>query len=90
MSETILRVLLSELETIRIKCKNCGLVYETTVTNLCNGYHLPKCAHCKTVWERPLIPDTSFEIFAKALKAMLADSSIEIEFVIPQPDKPNG
>jgi hypothetical protein len=97
MSETILRILLSELHTIRIVC-NCKTVVEIPISKLtdssrgkCEGM---TCPGCGTYIRNPgtgtgNIPgDDAFDLLSKAWQDLQKiQGNFHIEFVLPVRDE---
>jgi hypothetical protein len=99
MSESLLRFLLSELRTIRLRCKGskdgspCGSVIELPVTRLAGffGTQPPVCPFCGAQYGVRNMDGTyrnAFELLAAAMKdlASVADK-VEVEFVLPDTGK---
>ena len=87
MSEEILRVMLSELGTVRVVCKSCQAVTEIAADRLPAIFDAKRCPCCHTDFD--ISNRNGFKELAAAL-ALLAsmESRVGIEFVIPQPHKP--
>jgi hypothetical protein len=87
MSERVLRVLLSELSTIRVRCTrpNCGVVYEMALKDLA-ARNYNGCPVCR----QPLVEQTAGEAhyslshLASAMLYHVEQKNAQIEFVIPQ------
>jgi DNA repair exonuclease SbcCD ATPase subunit len=87
MSETVLRILLGELKTVRILCKghsgrSCKGVVELSVEAMAELYKDQKCPLCGAD-----IPNTStnhLEQLGKALVALRDFKTFDVEFVIPE------
>jgi len=88
MSERVLRVLLSELATVRIRClrPECGMVYEMTLAAM-KDRNFTACPCCR----QPLVLHTKGEFgydlsdLAKTI-AYLANAqagTVGVEFVLP-------
>ena len=84
MSETTLKILLSELQKVRITCKNrdCGAVLETPLVDL--GRYLPSgiCRYCN----KPLYHGNKNLLIelAEVIKTLTgATDTLELEFVLP-------
>lgn len=86
MSEHVLRVLLSELRTVRLRCQHdgCGIVFEMTLTDLAvrnfNG-----CPCCKRPLVTMLKDERSFDLMdlARAMQFIADAKTVGVEFVIP-------
>lgn len=92
MSERVLKILLSELKTVRLKCQRqtCKSVVEVSVERLeqmFEGRDAPACPVCQGSYQhidgsRP----SPFAHFAVAVKRLQqCKDSVEIEFVMPDP-----
>jgi hypothetical protein len=81
VSRHLLAILLSELKTVRVKCKKCGAIAELPLDKLGDVLNEGQCRFCKEglhdVGARPL---------ADLVKAIgeAARVRAEIEFVIPE------
>ncbi len=86
MTETILRVRLDELTTVRVRCTNCDRVTEVAVTDLGSTFQSYQCQHC----HQNFLPDKDGNAFADYSRAVarLAKLSEQaaIEFVVEDPD----
>jgi hypothetical protein len=99
MSEKLIRLLLSELTVIRIRCKGkhtsgdpCGAVFEFTDETLpraFGGDRTPRCPFCKTSF---YIDDPSRGaqsairrlVQLASVAAQLKDNNMDVEFVVPE------
>lgn len=87
MSETVLKILLGELKTVRILCKGkngkgCRGIVELPVEAIAELYRDQKCPLCGVD-----IPNTStnhLEQLGKTLIALRDFKTFEVEFVIPE------
>lgn len=87
MSERILKVLLSELATVRLRCKHdgCGTVFEMPLRSLADRKY-EKCPVCA----RPLVEFPKNEHcyglndLAKAIAFIETQKNLGVEFVIPE------
>ena len=90
VAESILRIPLEDLKTIRIMCKKCGMTTEgpfnstqnrIAITGQCGG-----CQHrfydAKTGGANYL-----FDLMSNAEQLLQLASVLSVEFVIPDPDK---
>src|SRR5438270_14102302 len=92
MSEKVMRIKLSELKTVRIKCtgdlKNggddpeCGMIYEVAIEKLANAFPNDQCLRCKENWgpapnSGPLV---GLKDLAKVLIALKTRAGLEVEF----------
>lgn len=89
MSETILRILLEELQTARLVCKVCGTVTEIAVKELGSERHIFKCPGCPNAVFQDV--DHKIDSLAKLSQAFheLAKQAavFGVEFVIRQPEE---
>lgn len=88
MSETFIRILLAELNIIRIKCESCHAVSEMDVTKLGPRFANGQCPHCNSSWFDPQHHGTTaFGQLAKGLMMLeQMTDRVSIEFVIPDPE----
>lgn len=86
MSETVLKILLSELDAVRIVCKNqpCGGVVEVKLADLGRFYKSGNCPLCgKNVVDKD---DNDLLKLAEAVRGLQAqEDDLDIEFVVRQP-----
>lgn|GEM_PF-2441521 len=91
MSETVLKILLSELGLIRIICKQCGTVTETAVATLDRRQGKKRndmrCPGCDAVLRlggdadhRP--PADGLDCLVDAWEKLAAIPNVEIQFVV--------
>ena len=82
MGETILKIKLDELNTVRVTCQKCQTVVEVTTDSLTARFHDAKCKHCGNQFFPPNIEDHAFIELEHALLAFKnAASKLQIEFV---------
>lgn len=86
MSEKITRYLLSEIKTIRVVCKRCKGVVETSIENASDALSGQlTCRFCNADFEKPdhsrYNPFKHLEMIAEAFEKMEPD--IEVQFVFP-------
>lgn len=91
MTETILKVKLEELKTVRVTCTNCGTVVEIPTHKIAKTFEDQHCKHC----DRPFVQHTDhtrphvFGSFQTGLMAMQElekhDKKVTVEFVIKSP-----
>lgn len=91
MSETVLKIMLSELTTVRIHCQgldgqgSCPGIVEMALAKMVEKYQSQKCPLCGAS-----IPNTSpnhLEQLGRSIEALNGQRGLKIEFVIPQKDK---
>lgn len=89
MSEHLLKILLTELRTVRIRCKSCGSVVEMPVENLATRFQGVACPLCRQMFIPPgsAADAKGVNPFVELAKAMdllghLAPL-VEIEFSLP-------
>jgi hypothetical protein len=87
MSETVLKILTSELKTIRIKCRNkkCGAIVEGDVGDIHKLMSEGKCKFCNQSFrqgnEHPVID------LARAINVLAGmEETLQVEFVVPEKD----
>lgn len=84
MNDQILRINLSELTTIRVKCGSCGVVVESSIESSGPLFSDPNCKHCG---ELLFLTDGSIsqiERLSTAIRLLVKDKErSDIEFVIP-------
>jgi hypothetical protein len=98
MSEIVLKMLLSELETIRVVCKHCGTASEIPIVRLYQQpgrSHGVRCPGCNISIRNAgdatgsLPPEDAFDQLAGAWQALDAmKGNFDIEFIIRQEQKP--
>ncbi len=83
MSEKLFRFLLSELETIRVKCVGCEATVEIRTDQILAMLSQGQCKVCG----KPLVPGAgtnAFEHLARAIATFKAQSAaFQIEFTLP-------
>jgi hypothetical protein len=90
MSEKLLKLLLSDLNTIRIVCRHCGAAMEVPVERLGNAGDVfcPGCPVDKKTVLRSARGD-DLAALAAAIVRLKQAKDVEIEFVVPEKaDKP--
>jgi hypothetical protein len=92
MSEKLLKLLLSDLNTIRIVCRKCGAAVEVPIDRLGNAGDVfcPGCpSNGKTVLRSASGDDLGN--LAAAIIRLKQVKDVEIEFVVPEKqDKPSS
>lgn len=86
MGETILRIKLSELKTIRIVCKKCGTVVEFPTERAGARYKgwNGECRDCKTPFVSSKTPEfEGFAALSAAFENLTNVADMEVEFIIP-------
>ena|ERR1700687_2683704 len=98
MSEKLLRFLLGELETVRIKCLGtgrhqsapCPMIFEIPVEQLGQTFPNNSCPTCGQTFTNPgQGPPNILDPLGKALgilKMMAEKKMLQIEFVLPDKD----
>lgn len=79
MSERVLKVLLSELHTVRIICKKCTAVTEMTAKQV-SGISEYNCLGCGIL----ISAKTPLRNLASALDGVKNSDAVEVQFVIPE------
>lgn len=92
MGERILKILLSELRLIRLRCRTCQqeAVIEVSIRDLGSNRVLAsgRCPFCQNVI-RPPQATNPFELLAQALNGLdQLEKLVDVEFVVPLEDKP--
>lgn len=85
MSETLFKFLLSELKTVRVRCRHngCGAVVEIPTAELGHKFGNGHCPVCQQVLQLPG-DNNGFIQLAEAVKNLTgAKSNVEIEFALP-------
>lgn len=84
MGETIIRIKLSELDTVRVKCKKCDGTIEVSLNKL-GTIGRGNCPLCRHEWYNASggVNDRLAD-FATVASSVLQVDNMEIEFVIPQ------
>jgi hypothetical protein len=85
MSETILKILLSELTTLRFTCK-CGGVAEVAIDKLDAATWDIHCPGCNTVLRYKQDPSRDLDGFSKLARAfrdLTAQSETKLQLVLP-------
>ena len=89
VAESILRIPLEDLKTIRIKCNKCGTISEGPCSSAHNRVVTNnQCGACGHRFAQPGVSGQLFE-FVSQIEQLLQVNSFSIEFVIPDPDKPD-
>ena len=85
MGETVIRVSLSELQTVRLKCKKCHGTVEVSLDKLGSAAHGGKCPLCRYQWyDDQQGKSDRLADFATAAANVLHVDGVEVEFVVPQ------
>jgi uncharacterized Zn finger protein (UPF0148 family) len=91
MSEKLLKLLLSDLDRIRIVCRHCGAAVEVPIDRLGNTGDV-FCPGCPTDRKTVLRPARGDDLanLAAAINRLKQAKDVEIEFVVPEKeDKPS-
>ena len=80
MSERVLKILLSELKTVRLVCAKCGGTAEMTVVQL-GGRNNVACPVCNTVYQSL----SQLISLARSIEFLRQQQELQLEFVIPDP-----
>jgi hypothetical protein len=90
VSEKILKILLSELTRVRVRCNHegCGMVYEMPLADLL-GRNFENCPICRKalVVERSDEPACHLDNLAKILVGIAKQKNVQVEFVLPDRDE---
>ena len=87
MSETILRVLASELAVLRVTCGHCKAVVEVASEAVAFGSAFrstDKCPLCNTKWHRPAV-DAMRSLVQSLEELRKDDCGSSLEFVVKPP-----
>lgn len=86
MSELILRILLSEIKTVRVICRSCGAIVEVEVADIPRRFENGACPFCQVCFKTLSLPESDvLGNFAKALQKLIeVDSKLGVEIVLPQ------
>lgn len=87
MSETVLRILLGELTTVRIRCKGhsgrpCPGIVELSIEAMTELYRNQKCPLCGA--DIPNTATNHLEQLGKSLTALRDFKTFDVEFVLPE------
>jgi hypothetical protein len=94
MSKTLFSFLLSELQTVRIKCHGtlpqtnapCGMIYEVSLERLKTAFPKNCCPSCNQSFNSGNAPGNPFAALAAAIgdvKILAREIGLEVEFVLP-------
>lgn len=89
MSERLFKVLLAELDKVRLTCPHCQVVTEMTVKQM--GSRFARSADCLVCGKEftdknPQTGATAIERLADAIRDLQADPrGVRVEFVLPDP-----
>lgn len=89
MSEHLLKVLLSELSTVRVVCKKCGAVFEMPLDRLAAAFRKTAqcCPFCGAGFHLFNPQGHAADVlgpFAQALADLQQAQNCDVEFVLPQ------
>jgi hypothetical protein len=92
VSEKILRLLLTDLSTVRIKClaPGCGVVSEMPVEDLPKNFANGLCPFCGTRLIQAVPPGqgNEFAWLAAAFRGLGALTHLEVQFVVQEKTQP--
>jgi hydrogenase maturation factor HypF (carbamoyltransferase family) len=90
MTEEILRILLADLATVRIKCAQCGVVTEMPIEKLIGAMDRHKhCNHCSQQFDETI--RRAFHWLGTAVSELSRDSAkaqATVEFIAPATKRP--
>jgi hypothetical protein len=89
MSETIFKILLSELNVVRIICRNpqCGAILELPLTELSRLLDKCQCKYCETTFR--VGNADCFTTLAQAIRGLNSiKEKVGVEFVLPVKPEP--
>jgi hypothetical protein len=82
MSEKILKVLLSDLHTVRVLCKQCRAIVELSLEDLAKKYQSGYCPICKACLVAP--SDNTIVDLSNAIRGLQElHQHLNIEFLLP-------
>lgn len=82
MSEKILRILLTELETMRVKCLSCKTVTELRTDALDPTRPFVHCPHCQELWSAHNSENAFNQLQFAIFRLTRPTNKFQIEFVI--------
>lgn len=87
MSETIFRVLLSELKSLRVRCSHpkCGVVMEFPLRRMADEAGELRCPSCSSQLQERGEGKRRLMALADAVLALQRDQAVAVEFLIPVP-----
>jgi hypothetical protein len=89
VGETILRIALADIESVRIKCNGCGWAYETQLNAIGSLKVTAQCHGCdRPLWnnlanQSPVKLDEPFWPLQTGLSHLLTQKGMTLEFVVP-------
>ena len=84
MSETILRILLSELTTVRIRCQFCDTIVELPVESLAKRFDAERCAHCHEYFDMNKENVNPLAALSDAINGFAKfKDKLEVGFILP-------
>ncbi len=84
MSEQLLRFLLTELKTVRIRCQHCKAVVEVTLDRLDKILATGDCPFCQHTLTDAEAGRHQLKALAQAVRDLVAlKDQVEVEFVLP-------
>lgn len=89
MGETILRVALADIESVRVKCNECGWAYETKLSEVGSLKATSQCHGCgRPLWnnlsnQSPVRMTEPFWPLQTALGHLATQQGMTLEFVVP-------
>jgi hypothetical protein len=89
MGETIFRVALADIESVRVKCRSCGWSYETPLSAIGSLKATSKCHGCdRPLWnnlanQSVVKLDEPFWPLQTAFNHLVEQQGMTLEFVVP-------
>jgi hypothetical protein len=84
MSEQVLRILLSEIQTVRVICQKCKTVVEVPIENMKVTFANGECHFCHASFNTMNIPNyDALGDLARAITEANRLSSVSVEMVLP-------
>lgn len=87
MSKTLLEIFLSELATLRVQCRSCGVIYEVPLAEVATKLGGTSCKACDAdlgIWDSHA-GKTALGKLAAVVRDLTAESSrVSVSFVVPE------
>lgn len=87
MSETLLKILLSELDTVRVRCMatDCKAITEVRLADVSRAFQGAKCPVCGAEFDSQSGTQSALAALARAVRnTQAAADKYQVEFVLPQ------
>lgn len=86
MTESVTRISLEELTTIRMTCKNCGLATEAKLSKAYKSMQDENCRECDAPMSGPSRKQSLIKLNS-AIEELLSFKDANLQFVIPQEEE---